>query len=82
MKNIERVYYWLNGNKKLVPIIKGDRKCGKEIEKADFHILETDCKEFENQIKIKINVYKLNFCEGFNFKNLIDYCMNGEIYYV
>ena len=78
---IEKVYYWLNGNNKLVPIIKGDRICGKEIDKSNFHQKENDCSEFIEQIKMKIN-RGLEFCEGFNMEVLIEMCNNGEIYYV
>ena len=78
---IEKVYYWKNGNGKLVPVIKGDRKCGNEIEISNFHSIEKDCNEFKKQIEIKINS-GLEFCEGFDLKVLIELCKNGEIYYV
>jgi len=76
-----KVYYWLNGNNKLVPVVDGDRPCGRQIEKSNFHQLETNCKNFIQQIQYKIQS-GLRFCNGFNLNNLIDYCNRGEIYYV
>ena len=78
---IEKVYYWKNGNGKLIPIIEGDRKCGKEIDISKFHQIETNCNGFINQIRMKIN-NGLKLCEGFNLNVLQNLCNNREIYYV
>ena len=75
------VFYYLNENNKLVPIIEGDRKCNNEIELSNFHNRVNDCETFINIIRSKINS-GLEFCNGFNFDNILEYCKEGRIYFV